>query len=240
MFNPIICHNCRTSGGYGIFFFSFVNMKRLFCLIPACLFLLTGCIAQSGNDGFSAEVINDSVWQFMQGKTYHENPHIQRDDLRYLRLLHWDYDGQTHTGEMVCNKVIADDLLDIFRELYKAHYPIERMVLPDNYDADDERSMADDNTSGFCFRKVDGSKKMSKHALGMAVDINPLYNPCVRTRKDGTVTVQPQKGLPYADRKKKSPYSIVKGDLCHRLFTQYGFTWGGAWDSVKDYQHFER
>ena len=191
-----------------------------------------------GQDFVSMQ-IPDSIWQKMQGKTYVENPHIKRSDLRYLRLLHWDQDGQARHGEMVCNKLIAEKLIDIFRQLYEHHYPIQRMRLPDEYDADDERQMCDNNTSCFCYRTVPGSKKLSYHARGLAVDINTLYNPYIRYRKDGTMIVQPSNGKSYVNRSRHFPYKIVKGDLCYRLFTENGFIWGGSWNSVKDYQHFE-
>ena len=188
---------------------------------------------------FAAEPIPDAVWVRMQGKTFKENPHIGRDDLRYLRLLHWDYDNKIHTGEMVCNKKIANTLINIFQQLYTAHYPIQRMVLPDNYDADDERQMRDNNTSCFCYRVVAGSTRLSKHSLGLAVDINTLYNPYYKVRADGSRFIQPSNAAQYCDRTKKFPYKIDRQDLCYRLFTKAGFVWGGAWKSRKDYQHFE-
>ena len=194
---------------------------------------------QNTSDGFTSEHIPDAIWQKMQGKTYVDNPYVSRSDLRYLRVKHWDYDEQTHQGELVCNRLIADKLLAIFRELYKAHYPIQRIRLADEYDADDERQMRDNNTSSFCYRNVSGSKNLSKHARGLAIDINPLYNPYIRYRKDGSQIIEPANAKPYADRSKSYRYKIVKGDLCYRLFIQHGFTWGGSWRTMKDYQHFE-
>lgn len=194
---------------------------------------------QNTSDGFTSEPIPDAIWQKMQGKTYVDNPYVSRSDLRYLRVKHWDYDEQTHQGELVCNRLIADKLLAIFRELYKAHYPIQRIRLADEYDADDERQMRDNNTSSFCYRNVSGSKNLSKHARGLAIDINPLYNPYIRYRKDGSQIIEPANAKPYADRSKSYRYKIVKGDLCYRLFIKYGFTWGGSWRTMKDYQHFE-
>ena len=79
-----------------------------------------------------------------------------------------------------------------------------------------------------------------KHAQGLAIDINPLYNPCVKRKKDGTLLIQPATGKPYVDRSKKFKYKITRQDLCYRLFTERGFRWGGAWRSLKDYQHFEK
>ena len=194
---------------------------------------------QNISDGFTSEPIPDAIWQKMQGKTYVDNPHVSRSDLRYLRVKHWDYDEQTHQVELVCNRLIADKLLAIFRELYKAHYPIQRIRLADEYDADDERQMRDNNTSCFCYRNVSGSKNLSKHARGLAIDINPLYNPYIRYRKDGSQIIEPANAKPYADRSKPYRYKIEKGDLCYRLFIKYGFTWGGSWRTMKDYQHFE-
>lgn len=196
-------------------------------------------VALWAQENFTCQEIPDSIWQKMQGKTWVSNPDIQRSDLRYLRVLHWDYDQRPHQGELVCNKLIADKLLKIFQELYRQHYPIQRMRLPDEYDADDERQMRDNNTSCFCYRKIHGSKKLSYHARGLAIDINTLYNPYVRYDKKGRIIVQPTTGKPYADRSANYRYKIKEGDLCHLLFTHYGFSWGGSWRSMKDYQHFE-
>lgn len=189
--------------------------------------------------GFTSQEIPDSVWQSMQGRSYQPNSQIRRKDLRYLHVLHWDYDNRTHQGELVCNRLIADKLIAIFRELYELHYPIQRMQLPDNYDADDERQMRDNNTSCFCYRPIAGSKRLSYHALGLAVDINPLYNPCVKQRPDGSLSVQPATGKAYTDRDKTFRYKITRNDPCYRIFLRHGFSWGGSWRSSKDYQHFE-
>lgn len=161
-------------------------------------------------------------------------------ELDTLQVQHIDGNGRTQQGIIICNKAIAQDLREIFAELYKAKYPIERIRPISEYGNDDERSMRANNTSCYCYRVVEGSTKLSKHAQGLAIDINPLYNPCVRTRTDGGVTIQPAAGALYADRNRRSPYRLVHGDLCYRLFTEHGFKWGGAWKSVKDYQHFER
>jgi hypothetical protein len=171
----------------------------------------------------------------MLGKSFPEGCTVRRADLRYLTVRHYDAEGQVHTGHLVCNQLIADDLVDIFRRLYEARYPIERVQLIDDFDADDERSMAANNTSCFCYRVVAGSNRLSKHAQGLAIDINPLYNPCVKG-----LNVQPSNGRRYADRTRTFPYKIVKGDLLWRLFTEHGFTWGGSWRSLKDWQHFEK
>ena len=189
---------------------------------------------------FSSQPIPDSVFQRMQGRSWPEGCTIRRADLRYLRLSHYDAEKRQHVGEMVCNKVIADDLIEIFKELYRQKYPIQRIRLIDDYDASDERSMRDNNSSCFCYRRISGTTKLSKHAQGMAVDINTLYNPYVRTGKNGRRIVEPATATKYVDRRKSFPYKIVKGDLLHRLFQQHGFKWGGSWRTMKDWQHFEK
>ncbi len=141
---------------------------------------------------------------------------------------------------MVVAKDIADDVVSIFRKLYEARYPIECMLLPDRWEADDERQMRANNTSGFCFRAVAGTSMRAKHSRGLAVDINTLYNPCVKRRRNGTLFVQPATATGYVDRSKSFPYKITQGDLCVRLFKAAGFRWGGDWRSSKDYQHFEK
>ena len=188
---------------------------------------------------FAAEPIPDGVWQRMQGKTFKENPYIGRDDLRHIRALHWDYDNQMHVGEMVCNVQIADRLVSILRQLFDAKYPIQRMLLPDVYDADDETQMRDNNSSCFCYRNIAATTTLSKHARGLAVDINTLYNPYIKTLADGTLLIEPATGEPYCDRSWDFPYKITHDDLCFKLFTEAGFEWGGDWTTRKDYQHFE-
>lgn len=188
---------------------------------------------------FLSEPIPDRIWNFMQGKTYKENPHIKRSDLRHIRVLHWDYDKKIHIGEMVCNSKIADRLVMIFRTLYENQYCIQRMVLPDVYNANDEKQMSENNTSCFCYRVVEGSNKLSKHARGLAVDLNPLYNPYVRKNSKGKVKVQPSNATEYCNRRNSFRYKIDENDLAYRLFIQHGFRWGGSWKTMKDYQHFE-
>jgi hypothetical protein len=195
-------------------------------------------------EGFSIRDISEGLFDRMKrGNTYKEDCIVPREDLRYLMVLHKDLKGNTHRGEMVVHKVIAEDVLEIFEKLYDAGYPIERMVLPDNYMADDEAMMRDNNSSSFNFRFISHTNIISKHGLGMAVDINTLYNPYhkIVSNEDGTTeeVIEPAAGKAYLDRTKDFDYKIEKDDLCYRLFTEKGFEWGGDWPDRKDYQHFE-
>ena len=189
---------------------------------------------------FTAVAIPDAVFARMRGRSYPEGCSVRRSDLRYLRLLHKDLQGHTRLGEMVCNKAIAADVLDIFRQLYLHGYPIESVRLIDDFGASDELSMRANNTSAFCYRVVKGSRRLSPHARGMAVDLNTLYNPCYRRSRSGRVTIQPATAARYVDRSAHFPCKISPSDLAYRLFKAHGFRWGGAWRSVKDWQHFEK
>lgn len=213
---------------------------RRFLYIAFLLFLPLIASSKVPAEGFSVSEIPDAVFHRMEGKSYPKGCPIKRSELRYLRLMYVDGKGKVKQGEMVCNKAIAQDVLEIFEELYKHRYPIERIQLIDDFGADDERSMRANNSSSFCYRVVKGSKKLSAHARGMAVDINTLYNPCVRHSRSGKVVVQPSTAMKYTNRKASLPYKIERGDLAWRLFTSHGFKWGGTWRSVKDYQHFEK
>jgi hypothetical protein len=190
-------------------------------------------------DDFYISEIPDDIFAKMQGKSYKEDCTVPREDLRYVHVRHMGFDGEAKDGELVVNKAIADDVLAIFEELYKADYPIEKVRLVDEYDADDEASMSDNNSSAFNFRFISHTMRISKHGLGMAVDINTRYNPYVKT-VDGKLSIEPANGADYVDRSKDFPHKIDHEDLCYKLFKEHGFTWGGDWTHSKDYQHFER
>ena len=189
-------------------------------------------------DGFSVTTIDDTSFARMKGKTYKDNCTVPLSELRHVKVLYKNKAKQTLKGEIVCNKHIADDVAEIFYELYKANYPIEKIRLMDDYNADDETAMRDNNTSSFNFRFISHSTKVSKHGLGLAVDLNTLYNPFVLT-VDGKLHVEPETALKYVDRSKNFDYKIDENDLAYKLFIQHGFEWGGHWKTRKDYQHFE-
>ena len=184
---------------------------------------------------FGSEEIDDATFERIDGVSFGPGCDTPRSSLRLLHILHRNFAGRTQVGEMVCASSAAADLLDIFRELYNARYPIEKVFLIDEYGGDDARSMADNNTSCFNYRKKPGQEQPSMHASGLAVDINPLYNPYVHGAR-----VEPASGAVYADRSLACPYYIRKGNLCHRAFTRRGWSWGGSWRSCADYQHFEK
>ena len=162
-----------------------------------------------------------------EGGSYPEGCPIPLSDLRYVRVRHWNMEGREMAGELVCNVLIADDIRDIFEELYRVRYPIHSVRLIDDFGADDEASMAANNTSAFCYRNVAGTKYLSFHARGLAIDINPKDNPVAKPRVKGGA-------IP------KTPHVINEQDACYKAFRKRGFSWGGHWRRMRDYQHFER
>ena len=199
------------------------------------------CIERHGFDSFfSSQAIPDTIFDMMRGKSFKTYCTVEREELRYILCLHRDIKGVAHVGEMVVNKSIAADIVEILKELFVNNYPIERMRLIDYWDADDERAMTDNNSSSFNFRFISHTNTVSKHGKGLAVDINPLYNPYYKKLPNGTVAIEPAAGKPYLNRNRNFDYQIKKNDLCYRLFIKHGFKWGGNWTSVKDYQQFEK
>lgn len=194
---------------------------------------MTTCI-----EGFSYSPIPDAIFELMKGKSFKTDCTIPREELSYLRIRYVDLQEKTQDGEMVVNRRIAETVLSIFQELYAAKYPIEKIRLVDHYDADDERSTADNNSSSFNFRFISHTTKISKHGMGAAIDINPLYNPYVKM-VNGKLSIEPAAGAPYIDRSRDFPMKIDEKDLACITFAKYGFEWGGSWEDRKDYQHFE-
>lgn len=195
---------------------------------------------------FYYEPLSGELREYITGVSFPEaaqstdNPSISYDELCYMHILHYNFEGIPSEGELICNKAIAQDLIEIFYELYRNEYQIEKVCLIEAYDGDDTLSMANNNTSCFNYRNVNHSSSLSKHALGLAIDINPLYNPYITYDKEGNETVSPIEAADYADRSKSFPYKIDENDLCYKLFIEHGFTWGGNWNSCKDYQHFQK
>lgn len=188
---------------------------------------------------FYHEPLSEDIKQRIYGLSYKEDCTVPYEDLRYVRVLYVNFKENVSTGELICNKAIAQDLVEIFYELYQANYQIEQIRLVDEYGADDLLSMKDNNTSCFNYRPVEGTARLSKHALGLAIDINPFFNPYVEY-KNGALRVSPEESAAYADRSQPFAYKIDENDLCYKLFKEHGFTWGGHWNSCKDYQHFQK
>ena len=170
----------------------------------------------------------------MTGVSWRKGCPVALRDLRLLRLSHWGFDGRERTGRLVVHRDVARKLVQVFRDLYAARFPIRRMVPVDAYGGSDFRSIEADNTSAFNCRFVDGTTRWSNHAYGRAIDVNPIENPYV----SGGSTLH-SASRPYVRRHPRRPGMAYEGGALVRAFDRIGWGWGGRWtSSVKDYQHF--
>ncbi|MGP6089127.1 M15 family metallopeptidase [Antarctobacter jejuensis] len=183
--------------------------------------------------------IPDGIWTKMQGVSWHANlPCPKREDLRLLRVPFIDFNGKTRTGQLIVDRKVAGEMLDIFADIHAAGFPIQSMKLVHQFRGDDGFSMAANNTSAFNCRVVAGSSRLSQHALGRAIDINPVQNPYVNGGR-----TSPSAGVDFDERKERKPQVkgvITAGDAVVTAFKKRGWGWGGDWSSLKDYQHFSQ
>lgn len=156
---------------------------------------------------------------------------VKRTGLRYVRVTHLGFGGTARQGELVVHKNASADVVTVFRALYEARFPIRRMRLVDDYRGSDAASMAANNTSAFNCRRVTGSSSWSEHSYGRAIDINPVQNPYVSGG-----TVEPPAGERYVQRSPRRKGMVSRA--VRAAFRSVGWSWGGAWTSLKDYQHF--
>ena len=181
----------------------------------------------------SVAALSPSMRARMTGVSWHPGCPVSLDRLRLLRVSYWGFDGAERQGELVVSGSAAPALSRAFGQLFAARFPIRQMRVVDDFGGDDERSMLADNTSAFNCRQVPGSTEWSQHAYGLAVDINPFENPEVRGD-----AVDPPAAAAWADRTRTSPGMISHGGAVWQAFDEIGWSWGGDWRSLKDYQHF--
>jgi hypothetical protein len=172
----------------------------------------------------------------MRGKSLPESAPMETAALAYIRPHHYGFDGKIHTGEIIVNRSIAAEVCEIFDALLAAKYPIEKIRLIDDYGADDEKSMSDNNSSAFCWRSVPRKSSLSWHALGLAIDINPKMNPYV----SGDV-ILPKNATAYV-RRDQDVLGLMRdeNDAAVKIFKNRGWIWGGNYQTLKDWQHFEK
>jgi hypothetical protein len=175
--------------------------------------------------------ISDGVRRRM-GDTLRPGCPVQRVDLRYVTVTFRGFDGAAHTGELVVATSAAPKVVRAFRRLFALGFPIEQMVLPTTDDLDAPPTGDGNDTAGFVCRAARGQTRFSAHAYGLAIDVNPFHNPYVK----GDL-VLPELASAYTDRSWRRPGMLLAGSAAVRAFTDEGFTWGGDFRSLKDYQH---
>lgn len=211
-------------------------MRRVLVGAVLALVIVSMVAETAASAGFRGSVgpLPPAVADLMRGSSWRPGCPVGLDDLRLVRVTHVGFDGDPHPGKLVVHRWFADEMLTVFRRLYRAGFPIRRVELVDRYGADDMRSMEADNTSAFNCRYRNGvCCTWSMHAYGKAIDVNPVENPYV-----GSWGVSPPNGAPYVDRSDRRPGMIYRRDRVWRAFRAIGWEWGGTWSGAKDYQHF--
>lgn len=167
--------------------------------------------------------------------SWNEQCPVTLDDLVYLTLSHFGFDGDLHTGEMIVHATVAEEVTEVFRRLHEARFPVEQMRVIASSEIDTHPTGDSNDTTAFVCRPAVGSSSWSQHAYGLAIDINPFHNPYVK----GDL-VLPELASSYVDRDDIRPGMIREGDVVTEAFDSIGWGWGGRWSSLLDWMHFSR
>lgn len=196
------------------------------------IFILVGTnggnvLSQDEEQGF----VIDSDVTFEEAVAGISIPQSILENLRLVDVYYYGFDEKIHKGQLIVHKDVVLDVIEIFELIRESRFPIGKVIPISKYGWSDEKSMRDNNTSAFNYRFISGSRVISNHAAGLAIDINPALNPYIKngnslpenciydTTKVGTISASSE---------------LVKE------FKQRGWEWGGDWKSLKDYQHFEK
>lgn len=183
------------------------------------------------NQNNKQEIIIDSNYNLSQIFLGKEIPNNILENLRLISVEYYSFDGKIHRGQLVIHNDLASEISEIFEIIKAKKFPIAKVIPINHYDWSDDLSTADNNTSAFNYRYVKGTKKLSAHSFGKAIDINPQQNPHIK--KGGSA----QKKLKYNPLE---PGTITSSSFLTKEFLKRGWSWGGNWKNSKDYQHFEK
>ena len=224
--------------------------KYLFPFFLLLTVILSGCVTpikdvgrisneqfeQSPSGSLENPIIDSNITLFEALRKY--APPEFKEKQGFVEVLYYSFDGKIHKGQLVVDKRLIKDIQEVFRVALEIKFPIASVIpissgrfLKNGKWNEDDQSMLANNTSGFNYRKVTGGKSLSKHAYGFAIDINPVQNPYIK----GKVVLPP--GAVYDIRKLGT---LSSNSPVVRSFIRLGWTWGGNWKSLKDYQHFEK
>ncbi|HEX9251635.1 MAG TPA: M15 family metallopeptidase [Ignavibacteriaceae bacterium] len=177
------------------------------------------------------EIIMDCNYTFEEAVAGIEIPESIINQLTLVDVEYYSFDEKLHRGQIVVNRKAAKDIIEIFDFIKTSRFPIDKVIPIVKYNWNDDSSMNDNNTTAFNYRKVQGSKVLSAHSYGLAIDINPMQNPHVKGK-----VLHPSEGK--YDPKIKG--TILRDSNLLQEFKERGWQWGGTWRSSNDYQHFEK
>jgi D-alanyl-D-alanine carboxypeptidase-like protein len=175
----------------------------------------------------------ETVRARITGVSWRDDPRCPRyAELAYVTVLHVTMTGEVGQGELVVDRALAPRAVELLRRLYALGFPIRQLRLVDDYGASDDASMAADNSSAFNFRVVAGTQVLSQHALGRAIDLNPIENPWRKPDR-----IEPAAGAAFADRSVIRPGMIVRPGPVVAALDELGWEWGGDWRHARDDHH---
>ena len=219
-----------------------LTSKVIFAVLV--IFLSTGLFAQkshelinysksNGNSSFDSipEVVIDSDCDLDEALSGQNIPEVVKDKLKLVTVSYYGFDDKIHQGKILVHKEVVNDIIEIFNFILETRFPIEKVVPICEYKWSDEESMKDNNTCSFNYRFISGTRIHSMHASGLAVDINPFQNPYIKNH-----IILPE-GASYDTTKRGT---LTENSQLVKEFKARGWNWGGDWESLKDYQHFEK
>jgi hypothetical protein len=196
-------------------------------LIILCISIITSFITTERIQEVKVDS-NISLQEALKGK---DAPPEITGSLVIVDVEYYSFDGLLHRGQLVVHKELEKDLKEIFEIIKEKKFPVEKVIPINKYNWDDDLSMQDNNSSAFNYRLVAGTNKLSNHASGRAVDINPLINPMIKYGKSSP------EGAVYNPKAKGT---ITSKSFIVKEFLKRGWEWGGNWKNYKDYQHFDK
>ncbi|PCJ26965.1 MAG: hypothetical protein COA94_04640 [Rickettsiales bacterium] len=160
------------------------------------------------------------------------------EHLKLIEISHYDFAGDIKEGQMIVLDKISESVIKIFTELFARSLQVHSIKLMDEFNGDDNLSMAANNSSSFNFRKIEGSTLLSMHSYGLAIDINPVQNPFIMIDEDThNVRVLPKKSSMFLNR---SNQRAGMAEPIIEIFKKHGLSvWGGNWNNPIDYHHFQ-
>lgn len=208
---------------------SIASAARLLALLPLLILSANGAAAVNAQQADG--IIIDSDLSLADALGDQKIPGPVKQQLRLVAVRYYSFDGKLHRGQLVIHRSLQREIAEIFRELERARFPIAKVIPVSQYHYSDDDSMADNNTSAFNYRRVEGTRVLSPHAFGRAIDINPFLNPMIQrgVTKPAGATYNP-----------RVAGTITKNGIVARTFRRRGWRWGGGWKKLKDYQHFEK
>ena len=210
-----------------------------FLYLTFLLFNLSSCNNKKEEKSFSKvtktiklDTIIDSDLKKIKVRSDLKNFNSIYKELSLINVYYLGYDSLVHRGQLVCHKSVVNELKEIFIELYKIKFPIESVRPISLFEWNDEISMSSNNTSCFNYRTVSNSNKLSEHSKGLAIDLNPKYNPYISSKG----VISPKNG----EYNNKNIGTIIVDSKVISIFRDKGWKWGGNWKRSKDYQHFSK